>query len=211
MVRASPPGSTRAPPASAARRSGTMTFSLPRSGFMSSIIPLEVDERPLDHPHLVALLEDRLELGLLGALLHLAQDRVDLLAGQRDRLAPPSPRTRSPSASSARGARCRRSSPSRPARSPGRTSARSRSLLPLANLDAPSRSGSRPGRSVSSMAEDLGPRLDRLRHLVLEPRVGVDDEPLLLDMSTCHRQDQSTIHVRAMIHDRPETRPGRAP
>src|SRR4029450_9775309 len=28
-------------------------------------------------------------------------------------------------------------------------------------------------------AEDLGARLDRLRHLVLEPRVGVDDEPLL--------------------------------
>src|SRR5262249_27596334 len=36
--------------------------------------PLEIDERPLDDPHLVALLEGRLELGFLGALLHLPQD-----------------------------------------------------------------------------------------------------------------------------------------
>src|SRR5438034_1520758 len=47
---------------------------------------LEVHERPLDHPHLVSLLERRLQLGLLGALLHLAQDRLHLARGKRDRL-----------------------------------------------------------------------------------------------------------------------------
>src|SRR5215813_2809793 len=45
--------------------------------------PAEVDERALDHAHLVPLLEDRLGLRLLGAELHLVQDRVDLVAGQR--------------------------------------------------------------------------------------------------------------------------------
>src|SRR5499433_1809911 len=47
---------------------------------------LEVHERPLDHPHLVPLLERGLELGLLGALLHLPQDAFDLLGGQGHRL-----------------------------------------------------------------------------------------------------------------------------
>src|SRR5262245_65696842 len=36
--------------------------------------PLEVDERPLDHADLVALLERRLELRLLRPLLHLLED-----------------------------------------------------------------------------------------------------------------------------------------
>src|SRR6266853_860715 len=39
---------------------------------------LEVHERSLDHPHLVALLEGRLELRLLGAFLHLPQDPLHL-------------------------------------------------------------------------------------------------------------------------------------
>src|SRR5215813_10155821 len=45
--------------------------------------PGEVHERTLDHPHLVALLEDGLGLRLLGPRLHLAQDLVDL--APRDR------------------------------------------------------------------------------------------------------------------------------
>src|SRR6267143_6389700 len=47
---------------------------------------LEVHERSLDDPHLVALLEGGLELGLLGALLHLLENALDLLRGQRHRL-----------------------------------------------------------------------------------------------------------------------------
>src|ERR1700675_265894 len=50
--------------------------------------PLEIDEGPLDHPHLVPLLEGRLELGLLRALLHLPQDGLDLPRGQRNGLGP---------------------------------------------------------------------------------------------------------------------------
>src|SRR5262245_42659624 len=48
--------------------------------------PLEIHERPLDHPDLVTFLERRLQLGLLGPLLHLAQDGLDLGAGEGDRL-----------------------------------------------------------------------------------------------------------------------------
>src|SRR5438477_6062406 len=47
---------------------------------------LEVDERPVDDAHLVAALEHRLGLRLLGAGLHVAQDLVDLVGRQRDRL-----------------------------------------------------------------------------------------------------------------------------
>src|SRR4030095_6092209 len=50
---------------------------------------LEVHERALDHPHLVALLEGRLQLRLLGALLHLAQDPLHLLGRKRHRLFSP--------------------------------------------------------------------------------------------------------------------------
>src|SRR6266851_1504466 len=46
---------------------------------------LEVHERSLDHPHLVALLEGRLELRLLGAFLHLPQDPLHLFGRQRHR------------------------------------------------------------------------------------------------------------------------------
>src|SRR5678809_1725493 len=49
---------------------------------------LEVHERPFDHAHLVPLLEGRLELRLLRALLHLTQDALDLLGRQRHRLGP---------------------------------------------------------------------------------------------------------------------------
>src|SRR6266542_6788344 len=44
--------------------------------------PLEVHEGPLDHPHLVPLLEGGLELRLLRPFLHLPQDALDL--GQRE-------------------------------------------------------------------------------------------------------------------------------
>src|SRR6266566_1488426 len=47
---------------------------------------LEVHERSLDDPHLVPLLEGGFELGLLGALLHLLENALDLLRGQRHRL-----------------------------------------------------------------------------------------------------------------------------
>src|SRR4030095_6072964 len=48
--------------------------------------PLEIHEGPLDHSHLVPLLEGGLELGLLRALLHLPQDGLDFCRGQRDGL-----------------------------------------------------------------------------------------------------------------------------
>src|SRR4029450_9775308 len=129
---------------------------------------LEVHERPLDDAHLVALLERRLELRLLRAFLPLAEGPVDPVGGARDRGVapppppgggsprprwraagpawPPSPRTPSPSASSARGARCRRSAPSPRGGSPGRTSARSRSSC-SSGSPAPSPSAPPPGRS----------------------------------------------------------------
>src|SRR5213592_147940 len=47
---------------------------------------LEVDERPVDDPHLVAALEHRLRLGLLGPGFHLPHDVVDLLLRERDGL-----------------------------------------------------------------------------------------------------------------------------
>src|SRR5690348_1052711 len=46
---------------------------------------LEVHERPVDDAHLVAALEDRLRLRLLGAGLHVAHDLVDLVGRQRHR------------------------------------------------------------------------------------------------------------------------------
>src|SRR5215475_12380241 len=55
--------------------------------------PLEVDEWPFDHPHLVAALEGRAQLRLLGTLLHLAEDAFDLLRRQRHR---PGPRSHEP-------------------------------------------------------------------------------------------------------------------
>src|SRR5262249_35025942 len=49
---------------------------------------LEVHERALAHPHLVALLEGGLELRLLRALLHLPQDALHLVERQRHRPGP---------------------------------------------------------------------------------------------------------------------------
>src|SRR5262245_32232064 len=49
---------------------------------------LEVHEGPLDHPHLVTLLEGRLELRLLRALFHLAEDALDLRERQVDGFRP---------------------------------------------------------------------------------------------------------------------------
>src|SRR2546430_834583 len=47
---------------------------------------LEVDDRPVDDPHLVAALEHRLRLRLLGPGFHLPHDVVDLLLRERDGL-----------------------------------------------------------------------------------------------------------------------------
>src|SRR3989440_8871886 len=55
---------------------------------------LEVDERPVDDAHLVAALEHRLGLRLLGAGLHVAHDLVDLVGRQRHRLVAGAPKAR---------------------------------------------------------------------------------------------------------------------
>src|SRR5262245_9977264 len=46
---------------------------------------LEIYEGPLDDPHLVALLEGGLELGLLRSFLHLPEDAVDLAPREGNR------------------------------------------------------------------------------------------------------------------------------
>src|SRR5215510_10832168 len=48
--------------------------------------PLEVHERPLDDPHLVPFLERRLQLRLLSALLHLAEDALHFREWKMDGL-----------------------------------------------------------------------------------------------------------------------------
>src|SRR4029453_18925846 len=155
---------------------------------------LEVHERALDHPHLVALLEGRLQLRLLGALLHLAQDPLHLLGRKRHRLfsgADEPPHLR-------RGAH----------EVPGivgqihlhQEVAREELLLDLDLLalpDLPHFLGRHhhPADHLGE-PEDLGPGLDGLRHLVLEPRIGVDDKPLLRlgrGSGISHRRMVSTI------------------
>src|SRR6185295_15213890 len=136
-----------------------------------------VHEGPLDHPHLVPLLEGGLELGLLGPLLHLPQDALDLFRGQGHRLVA---RAHEPGDLG--------SGADEMPRVVGELHlhqevAREELLLGLdllALADLPhllGRHDHAPDRILKS--EDPGPGLDAGRHLVLEARVGVDHEPLL--------------------------------
>src|SRR5919106_626334 len=138
---------------------------------------LEVHERAVDHAHLVASLEDRLRLRLLRAGLHVAHDLVDLVGRQRHRSGPGAHE----SGDLGRGAH----------QVPGLVGqlhldehvAREELLLGLALLLVADLDhllgGDQDLGDLLAHAEDLGARLDCLRHLVLEPRIGVDDEPLL--------------------------------
>src|SRR6185503_2871604 len=139
--------------------------------------PLEVHEGALDHPHLVALLEGRLELRLLRALFHLAQDPLHLFGRKRHRLV----------AGAHEPGDLRRGAHE----VPGivgqihlhQEVARKELLLDLDLLALPDLAhllrGHHHPPDHLGQAEDLGPRLDGLRHLVLEPRIRMDDKPLL--------------------------------
>src|SRR5215813_11930286 len=138
---------------------------------------LEVHERPLDDTHLVALLERRLELRLLRALLHLTENPVDLVGGEGHRLGPRAHEPRD----------LRRRAHEVPGvvgelhlheEIAGEELLLDLDLLALPDLPHLLRRHHDPADHLGQ-AEDLGARLDRLRHLVLEPRVGVHDEPLL--------------------------------
>src|SRR5438876_3398629 len=156
---------------------------------------LEVLERTLDHANLVALLEDRLRLRLLRAAHHLALDVVDLILWQRDRLLP-----------RAHEARHLRRRAHEVPRVVGELHlhehvAREELLLGLALLlVADLDDFLRRDENLADLlahAEDLGARLDRLRHLVLEAGVRVDDEPLLLRRRrfATHRRILSTTRA----------------
>src|SRR5262249_2470787 len=70
-------------------------------------------------------------------------------------------------------------------------------LLLVAHLDDFLR-GHQHARDLLAHAEDLGARLDRLRHLVLETRVGVDDEPLPVRALRVHERRRFTAHRRIL-------------
>src|SRR6266849_704364 len=138
---------------------------------------LEIHKRPLDDPHLVALLEGRLELGLLRPLLHLLEDPLDLLGGQGHGLGA--------RADEARHLRRRAHEVPRVVgqlhlheQVAGKELLLRLDLLALPDLAHLLRGHDDAPEEILE-AEDLGPRLDGRRHLVLEPRIGVDDEPLL--------------------------------
>src|SRR5713226_2079695 len=138
---------------------------------------LEVHEGPLDHPHLVPLLEGGLELGLLGALLHLPQDALDLFRGQRHRLVARAHEPGDLGSGADEMPRVVREVHLH------QEVAREELLLGLdllALADLPhllGRHDHAPDHALQP--EDLRARLDAGRHLVLEARVGVDHEPLL--------------------------------
>ena len=82
-------------------------------------------------------------------------------------------------------------------------------LLPLANLDdLLGRNHDLADRLF--LAEDLGPLADRLRHLVLEPRVRVHDVPVS-GHAHLTPEDQSDDPRQGVVHAPPGTRPGRRP
>src|SRR4029450_7443279 len=155
---------------------------------------LEIDERSVDHADLVAASEDGLGLGLLGPRLHLPQDVLDLVARQRAGLRP-----RSDEAGNL-GRRAHQMP-----RVVGQLHLdehvpREKLLLGLALLlvaDLHDLLGrDEDARDLLGHSEDLGARLDRFLHLVLEPRVGVNDEPLLARRHRripAHRKIASTI------------------
>src|SRR5712692_5349980 len=138
---------------------------------------LEVHERPLDDPHLVALLEGRLELRLLGALLHLLEDALDLLGGQGHRLGAGADKARH------LGRRAHEVPRVVGQLHLDEQIAGKELLLRLDLLALPDLAHFLRGHDDAPEEvlepEDLGPRLNGRRHLVLEPRVGVNDEPLL--------------------------------
>src|SRR4030095_12435364 len=160
---------------------------------------LEVDERSVDHADLVAARENGLGLGLLGPRLHLPQDVLDLVARQRDGLRP------RPEEAGNVGRRARQMP-----RVVGQLHLdehvpREKLLLGLALLlvaglhDLLGRD--EDARDLLAHSEDLGARLDRFLHLVLEPRVGVNDEPLLARRHRripAHRKIASTILASTM-------------
>src|SRR5262250_853245 len=139
---------------------------------------LEVHERPVDDAHLVAALEHRLGLRLLGARLHLPEDVVDLVMRQRDRLR----------ARADESGHLRRRAHEMP-RVVGQLHldqhvSREELLLGLALLlvaDLDDLLGRHQhARDPLRHPEDLGARLDRFLDLVLESRIRVHDEPLLV-------------------------------
>src|SRR5229473_32327 len=138
---------------------------------------LEVHERSLDHPHLVALLEGRLELRLLGAFLHLPQDPLHLFGRQRHRLGP---RAHEPGDLRGRAHEVPRLVGQLHLHQevPGEELLLGLDLLALADLPHLFRRHDHAPNHVLE-PEDPGPRLDAGRDLVLEARVGVDHEPLL--------------------------------
>src|SRR5262245_25126014 len=161
---------------------------------------LEVHERTVDDPHLVATLEDGLGLRLLRAGLHLTHDLVHLVAGERHRTRP-----RADEPGNLGG---------RPHQLPrvvgqlhlhqhvaGKELLLGLALLLVADLDHfLGRHQHAPDLLLE--VEDLRARLDRLRDLVLESGVGVDDEPLLGDRRrrrlAAHFKILSTMRASAM-------------
>src|SRR2546428_8308152 len=161
---------------------------------------LEVHERPVDDPHLVAPLEHRLRLGLLGAGLHLPHDVVDLLLRERN------------------GPRARADEPGDLGRRahevprvvgqlhldehiPGEELLLGLALLLVTHLDDFLRRHQDAG-DLLRHAEDLRAGLDGLLDLVLESGVRVDDEPLLVRRGrrrfSAHRRILSTIRASTM-------------
>src|SRR5260370_18335487 len=138
---------------------------------------LEVDERSVDDADLVAPLEDRLRLRLLRPGLHLPQDVVHLVLRERDRLVPRADET------GHLGRRAHQVPRLLGQLHPDQHVAREELLPALALLLVPDLDHllgrHEHAGDLLGHPEDLGARLDRLLHLVLEARVGVDDEPLL--------------------------------
>src|SRR5262249_10593321 len=134
---------------------------------------LEVHERPVDDAHLVAALEHRLGLRLLGARLHLPANVVDLIVRQRNRLRPRTDES----------GHLRRRAHEMP-RVVGQLHldqhvAREELLLGLAlllvaNLDD-LLGRHEHARDPLGHAEDLGARLDGLLHLVLQTPLPLHD------------------------------------
>src|SRR4030095_10288966 len=138
---------------------------------------LEIHEGPLNHPHLVPLLEGGLELRLLGAFLHLPPDALDLLGRQGHRLGP-----------GAHEAGHLRGRANEVPRVVGQLHlhqqvAREELLLGLDLLALADLAHLLGGHDHASdrilKSEDLGARFDARGHLVLEAGIGVDHEPLL--------------------------------